>query len=62
MDRVKLLRLMLRYFEHLHGEYPKTVFFELLNDIANRILGNGIWFDDGKSALQSLHVRGLAPF
>ena len=46
---------MLGDFEHLHGEDAKSILLELFNDIADRALGYGVWFYDGKSALQSFH-------
>jgi hypothetical protein len=52
---IKLLCLMLGDFEHLHGEDAKSILLELFNDIADRALGYGVWFYDGKSALQSFH-------
>src|ERR1700722_912136 len=62
MDGVKLLRLMFRNFEHLHGQYPETVFLELHDDVAYSVLAYGIRFDDGKSALQSLHSSVVCPW
>src|SRR5258708_654651 len=55
MHRVKLLRLMLRDFQHLHGQNTEAILLELFNDVANRVLGDGVGFYDGKSALQGLH-------
>ena len=61
MHSVKLLRLVFGNFEHFHGKYPKTVLLELLDDVADSILGNCVRFDDGKSALQSLHSSVVRP-
>src|SRR5580658_1136240 len=59
---VKLLRLMLRNFEHLHRQYSEAIFLKLLDDVANRVLGYCVWFDDSKSALQSLHSLVVCPW
>src|SRR5579863_10038066 len=52
---------MLRDLKHLHGQYPETVFLKLLDDVADSILGYRVWFDNGKSALQSLHSSVVCP-
>src|SRR5580704_5273775 len=55
MHGVKLLRLILGNFQHLHGENVEAILLELFNDVADRVLGDGVRFHDGKSALQSFH-------
>src|SRR5258708_2957150 len=55
MHGVKLLRLMLRDFQHLHGENAEAILFKLFNDVANCVLDDRVGFHDGKSALQCLH-------
>jgi len=52
---VKLLRLMLGYFQHLHGENAEAILLELFDDVADRAFGNGVRFHEGKSALQRFH-------
>jgi hypothetical protein len=52
MHGVKLLGLMLGYFQHFHGENAKFVLFELFDDVANRVSANGIGFDDREGALK----------
>src|SRR5437660_9504084 len=56
MHRIELLSLMLRDFQHLQSENAEAIFLELFDDVANRVLAHGVGFDDGKSALQSLHA------
>jgi hypothetical protein len=55
VDCVKLLRLVLGNFQHLHGEYAEIIFFELLDYVADRILPDGVGLNDGQSTLQSFH-------
>src|ERR1017187_7664263 len=51
MHGIKLLRLMLGYFQHLHGENAEAVLLELFNDVADRVPGYGVRLYDGKSSL-----------
>jgi hypothetical protein len=46
---------MLGNCQHLHGENAEAIFLELFDYVADCIPGDGIWFHDSKSALQSLH-------
>src|SRR5580692_5810959 len=62
MYGIELLSLMLRDLEHLHGQDTKTIFLELLDDIANCILGHRVWFDNSKSPLESLHSSVVCPW
>jgi acyl-CoA thioesterase-2 len=52
---IELLRLVLGNFQHLHSKNTKAVFFELFDNVAHRVFGDGIRFHDSKSALQCLH-------
>jgi hypothetical protein len=56
MHGVKLLRLMLGDFQHLYGKDAEALFLKLFDNVANPILGDGVRFHDGKSALQSFHI------
>src|SRR5271156_1922246 len=58
MHGVKLLRLILGDFQHLHGENVESVLLELLDDVTDRVLGDGVRFHNGKSALQGFHSGG----
>ena len=58
MHGIKLLRLMLGNLKHLHGENAEPIVLELLDDVADGIVADGVRFDDGKSALQGLHSFG----
>src|SRR6185437_8765035 len=55
MDGVELLRLMLRDFEHLHGENVEAIFLKLLDNVANCVTLYGVRFHDGECTLKSLH-------
>ncbi len=55
MHGVELLGLMLGNFQHLHGENAEVIFFELFDDVADRVLADRVWLDDGEGALQSFH-------
>ena len=55
MNGIKLLSLMLRDLEHLHGEDAEAVLLELLDDVADRVAANSIRFDDGQSTLKCFH-------
>jgi len=59
MDGVKLLRLMLRDFQHLHGQNVEAIFLELLDDVSDRVLLYRVGLDDGECALQCFHKSGL---
>jgi hypothetical protein len=61
MDGVTLLGLMLGDFQHLHGENAEAIFLELLNDVADGILADGVGLDDGECALQSFHKSVVGP-
>jgi hypothetical protein len=52
---VKLLGLVLGNFKHLHGENPKALLLELLNNVADGIPANSVWLDNGQRTLQSFH-------
>src|SRR5437879_6101021 len=55
MHGVKLLGLMLGDLQHLHGKDTEAALLELFDDVADSVLADGIRFDDGQSALESLH-------
>ncbi len=59
MHGVELLRLVLGDLQHLHGKDVEAILFELLDDVADRILAHGVRFNDGESALQSFHNSSL---
>jgi hypothetical protein len=52
---IELFSLMLGDFEHFDGEDAKSIFLELFDNVADCILGDGVGFYDGKSALQGFH-------
>src|SRR6185436_8478882 len=52
---VELLGLVLRDFEHLHGDDTKAVLLELLNNVADGIALYCVGLNDGKCALKSFH-------
>ncbi len=58
VDGVELLRLMLGDFQHLHAENVEAILLELLDDVADCILADGVRLDDGQSALQCFHCCG----
>src|SRR5579864_6403537 len=55
MHGVELLGLVLGNLQHLHGENAETVLLELFDDVADRVLADGVGFNDGKCALQCFH-------
>ena len=61
VDRIKLFRLALGNLQHLHAQDVKVVFLKLLNNVSDATLANRVRFNDGKSALQSLHA-GVCPW
>src|SRR5271170_827233 len=61
MHGIKLFRLMLRDLKHLHSQDAETVFLKLLDDVADRVLGDRVRFDNSKSTLQSLHSWVVCP-
>jgi hypothetical protein len=57
VDSVKLLRLMFGDFEHFHAQNTEAVFFELFDDVADRVFADGVGFNDSQSALKCFHVE-----
>src|ERR1700687_4083772 len=60
MDGVKLFRLMLRDFQHLHGQNMKAIFLELFDDVSDGLLLYGIGLNDSQCALQCFHSLSLS--
>ncbi len=58
VDGVESFRLIFAQVEHFRGDDAKAFFFEVLDDVADHVLADGIGLDDRKSLFQSLG-RGL---
>src|SRR3954447_368421 len=61
MHGIKTFCLLLVDFEHSHAKDPETFFLDHMDNVARRAFGHGVWFYDGKCALQCVHSWFLAP-
>src|SRR6266853_2139363 len=60
MDGVKLLCLMLRDLQHLHGQNVKAILLELFDDVSDGLLLYGVGLNDSQCTLQCFHNLGLS--
>ena len=47
MNSIKLLGLMLGNLEHFHAQDVEAILFKLLDDVADRLLADGVRFHNG---------------